>query len=376
MISPNRKKTMDIKSTKSIDKRYISCFGDLDKSLEHLSGQDRRRERNRLLAKETRKRNKETIHDLQEELRCLQKENAALHENYCKTQWLPLPVELLLAQDVTIPASISPLIEQMCTSASAGTEQPDQSINVSQEDKSYCILSSRSKHFPIVHVSEAFLALSGFSRIEVIGQHGLFLHRHEVADQKVFFQMEQALLNGTDGIFTVLSYRKSGESFWDQIQMVHVKDINGISFFVVVTHTVDSSVGFYRKHSSTRPEVSPAIMIPKMVSSSQSHSFDDKNSNLCDSHIKILDESLPSMNNPKPESFKRSIGSIAIDYNKRKITRFNSFGPRVVNSTYVSDWDTAQNDQNDYGSVSTMSLSKSDKQNQIVDGAQFARIFD
>lgn len=53
--------------------------------------------------------------------------------------------------------------------------------------------------------------------------------------------MKDAIIDGRDITVVLLNYRKDGKTFWNQIQLAHLKDQSGKTFLIVGIQTKVSS---------------------------------------------------------------------------------------------------------------------------------------
>lgn len=88
----------------------------------------------------------------------------------------------------------------------------------------------------IIHVSPGFEKLTGYSRDEVLG-HGCEFLRGPGTDAAYHSQLRQALESGSELVSEVLTYRKDGTSFWNEISIFPVHDASGALTRVVGVHT-------------------------------------------------------------------------------------------------------------------------------------------
>ena len=79
---------------------------------------------------------------------------------------------------------------------------------------------------PIVFASEAFSLLTGFSRDEVIGRNCRFLQGPDT-NRETVKAIKDAIAAEEPLTVNLLNYRKDGSKFWNQLQLVPVKDASG-----------------------------------------------------------------------------------------------------------------------------------------------------
>ncbi len=88
----------------------------------------------------------------------------------------------------------------------------------------------------IIHASPGFEKLTGYSQAEVLGQGCEFL-RGPGTDPDFHSQVRQAMKTGSELVTEVLTYRKDGTSFWNEISLFPLHDSSGELTQVVGVHT-------------------------------------------------------------------------------------------------------------------------------------------
>lgn len=78
---------------------------------------------------------------------------------------------------------------------------------------------------PIVYASQGFLELSGYSMDEVVGRNCRFMQGPET-DQAQVLRLRQGIYEGVDTSACLLNYRKDGSTFFNQIFIAALRDIN------------------------------------------------------------------------------------------------------------------------------------------------------
>jgi len=207
--------------------------GDMDEV-----GIDRRRERNRVLARKTRLRKKFFFESLQRQVAQLAKENDFL-KGIVKEK---LPEEkrtkLLSECNTELPA----IVTQTASNASAYLEKADfnliQIIQAAQ--RSFCVTDPAIPDNPIVFASQGFLDLTGYKMHEVIGRNCRFLQGPET-DQKEVMRMREAVMKGEDIAINLINYKADGTKFYNQIFCAALKDAdNKIVNYVGVQVEINS----------------------------------------------------------------------------------------------------------------------------------------
>lgn len=92
------------------------------------------------------------------------------------------------------------------------------------------ITDPRQADNPIVFVNDAFLALTGYSRQEVLGRNCRFL-QGPLTDRAVVAEIREAIARGRDVTAELVNYRKDGEAFWNALYLSPVTDEDGQLLF-------------------------------------------------------------------------------------------------------------------------------------------------
>lgn len=83
---------------------------------------------------------------------------------------------------------------------------------------------------PIIFVNDAFLALTGYERHEVLGRNCRFLQGPDT-DRLAVAEMRNAVREGRDAAVEMLNYRKDGRPFWNAVFISPVKDDHGETLY-------------------------------------------------------------------------------------------------------------------------------------------------
>lgn len=219
---------------------------------------DRRRERNRILARRTRLRKKFFFESLQKDVADLQRENAAL-KSIVRSRLKPDDARSILAQcnanerlpssihsaeiakaSSAIPGGISALTGET-TAAPKKLDKEDFSLIQSIQNSQQCfIITDPSLHDnPIVYASNDFLTLTGYSQEEVLGRNCRFLQGTETCQEKVG-KIRKAVSLGEDVNVTLANYTSDGKPFWNSLFIAALRDAdNNIVNFIGVIVKVD-----------------------------------------------------------------------------------------------------------------------------------------
>lgn len=201
---------------------------------------DRRRERNRILARRTRLRKKFFFESLQKEVTDLQRENAILKD--LARKHLEAEASKKLLEGCKAIEQLPSAVVEACGDASTDLDQQDfnlvQSIQRSQQ--CFVITDPSLQDNPIVYASDAFHTLTDYKREEVLGRNCRFLQGTETSPQKVE-QIRKAIANGQDVSVTLINYTANGTAFWNKLFVAALRDAqNNIVNFIGVIVKVAS----------------------------------------------------------------------------------------------------------------------------------------
>jgi len=195
---------------------------------------DRRRERNRILARRTRLRKKFFFESLQKDVTDLQKENLALKEivrakidqNEAKS----------ILEDCKANEGIPSIVSEQCGDPSLLDRHDFNLYNSIQRSQQCFVISDPSlQDNPIVYASNDFLTLTGYSREEMLGRNCRFLQGAETSKEKVD-KISKALSLGEDVSVTFVNYTADGTPFWNKLFIAALRDSqNNIVNFIGVS---------------------------------------------------------------------------------------------------------------------------------------------
>ena len=186
---------------------------------------ERRRERNRVLAKKTRDRKKDHMGSLQEELLQLQKANAEL-KAMVRHNIDEKDSTRLLDECDAIDKVPSNVWEACGTDKKElAAEDFDMVSSIQKSQTAFVITDPSFDDNPIVFVSPDFLAMTGYKREQVIGRNCRFLQGTATDPDKVD-QIRRGLALGEDVGVTLINYKADGTPFWNRLFIAAVRDVN------------------------------------------------------------------------------------------------------------------------------------------------------
>ena len=185
---------------------------------------DRRRDRNRILARRTRLRKKFFFESLQQQVNEVERENALLKELVRTNPALADEGAAILATCTTaLPAVVTENRSRATDLLNASDFTLMQTLQSAQ--RSFCITDPSLKDNPIVYASASFLSTTGYPLDEVIGKNCRFLQGPGTFPGTVA-ALTKGITEGTDTTVTILNYKKDGTPFWNQLFVASLRDIN------------------------------------------------------------------------------------------------------------------------------------------------------
>ena len=195
---------------------------------------DRRRERNRILARRTRLRKKFFFESLQKEVVDLQRENSAL-KDIVRTQLAEEGQKLL--EECDAMERLPEAVFEACGENANDYDQQDFNLvrSIQQSQHSFIITDPSLHDNPIVFASDDFLSLTGYEREDVLGRNCRFLQGTDTSQEKVD-QIRKGLANGQDVSVTLVNYSANGTPFWNKLFIAALRDgQNNIVNYIGVT---------------------------------------------------------------------------------------------------------------------------------------------
>lgn len=183
---------------------------------------DRRRERNRILARRTRLRKKFFFESLQKEVMELQRENLAL-KDIVRSRIDPEKANPILTECNTVDNLPEAVIEQCGDPRMLAKQDFNLMASIRQSQQCFVITDPSLQDNPIVYASDDFLTLTGYSREDVLGRNCRFLQGTDTNQNKVA-QIRKAISNGEDVSVTFVNYKSDGTPFWNKLFVAALRD--------------------------------------------------------------------------------------------------------------------------------------------------------
>jgi PAS domain S-box-containing protein len=121
------------------------------------------------------------------------------------------------------------------------------------------VTDPRQSDNPIVFVNDAFLALTGYGRDEVLGRNCRFLQGQDTDPVQVD-RLRRAIANGDEAAVEILNYRKDGSSFWNALHLSPVRDRAGqITYFFASQQDISDRKRAELELGDTRQRLEAAV---------------------------------------------------------------------------------------------------------------------
>ncbi|MCO5558289.1 hypothetical protein L7F22_011868 [Adiantum nelumboides] len=150
--------------------------------------------------------------------------------------------------------------ETRCTTASAGPNGErvicsSLMLSLTKVQQSFVLANPHLPDTPVVHASEMFLRLTGYSRDEVVGRNCRFLQGPKT-DRRAVQLMRECLKAEKSCTVKVLNYRKDKTPFWNLLHIAPVRSSAGkVAFLVGVQLDVTSVEEPCPAESETSPHI-------------------------------------------------------------------------------------------------------------------------
>lgn len=121
------------------------------------------------------------------------------------------------------------------------------------------VTDARQSDNPIIFANDAFLALTGYQRHEVIGRNCRFLQGPDT-DQAQVDRIRDAVARGEDVAVDILNYRKDGSTFWNALYLSPVRGKAGeIVYFFGSQLNVSDKKRVERERDDIRDQLEAAV---------------------------------------------------------------------------------------------------------------------
>lgn len=204
---------------------------------------DRRRERNRILARRTRLRKKFFFESLQKEVIELQRENVALRD-IVRTEIEGEEGRTLLEECNAARKLPREVLEACGENPDLDQEDFNLVTSIQQSQHSFVITDPSLRDNPIVFASDDFLTLTGYSREDVLGRNCRFLQGTNTCKEKVD-HIRKGLATGEDVSVTLVNYTADGTPFWNKLFIAALRDAqnNIVNFIGVIVKVASPEPG-------------------------------------------------------------------------------------------------------------------------------------
>jgi len=204
---------------------------------------DRRRERNRILARRTRLRKKFFFESLQKEVMELQRENAALRD-IVRTEVEGEEGQKLLEQCSAARKLPREVLEACGENPDLDQQDFNLITSIQQSQHSFVITDPSLQDNPIVFASDDFLAVTGYSREDVLGRNCRFLQGAHTSKDKID-EIRKGLATGDDVSVSLVNYTADGTPFWNKLFIAALRDAqnNIVNFIGVIVKVASPEPG-------------------------------------------------------------------------------------------------------------------------------------
>lgn len=228
-----------LSNNQKMGEQFVTTASGRQKKVKSQAQIDRRRERNRILARRTRLRKKFFFESLQKEVINLHRENQVLKDmlrdgiedkeladkvlKECCTVELPDVVKENCAQELGIADT-------------DGLDPQDFSLVKSLKTSQQCfvITDPSLQDNPIVYASDDFYTLTGYTRNDVLGRNCRFLQGPDT-NQAAVQELQKRIASGDDVSICLLNYKCDGTPFWNHLFVAALRDTcNNIVNFIGV----------------------------------------------------------------------------------------------------------------------------------------------
>ncbi|EWM29169.1 aureochrome1-like protein [Nannochloropsis gaditana] len=210
---------------------------------------ERRRERNRILARRTRLRKKFIFESLQKQVMDLKRQNSRL-KSIVKDKMADQASEVLGACTMRLPSIVTESMAEASTVLDRGDFNLIKALQTTQQ--SFVVTDPSLPDNPIVFASQGFLEMTGYSMSQVLGRNCRFLQGPRT-DQATVAQIRKGIAEGADTSVALLNYKVDGTPFWNQFFVAPLRDLNGeVVYFVGAQSKIDRPLEEIEKDAAER----------------------------------------------------------------------------------------------------------------------------
>lgn len=122
------------------------------------------------------------------------------------------------------------------------------------------LADARQPDMPLVYVNPAFEKMTGYSAAELVG-HNLRMLQGDASGQAGVQRLRDAIEAGVETRALVQNYRKTGELFWMEVQLVPVRDAQGkVTHWASVHREAEARGSGDERGSSRFRAMAPALL--------------------------------------------------------------------------------------------------------------------
>lgn len=212
-------------------------------SLKSQDQLDRRRQRNRVLARKTRLRKKFFFESLQRQVSQLAHENELLKDIVRTKIAGDVQTKILSQCSTELPDIVSATTQEATYLIDKADASLMNTILVAQ--RSYIVTDPSKPDNPIIFASQGFLDLTGYRLEQVLGRNCRFLQGPKTDKRKVEF-LRKGIENGIDTVVSLLNYKADGTEFFNSMHIAALRDISGkiVNYVGVCVEIKAEDMGF------------------------------------------------------------------------------------------------------------------------------------
>ena len=208
---------------------------------------ERRRERNRVLARRTRLRKKFFFESLQKKVMALKRENTKL-KGIVKDKLADAAPEVLGSCTAKLPSIVTESMAEASTLLDRSDFNLVKALQMAQQ--SFVVTDPSLPDNPIVFASQGFLDITGYGMGQVLGRNCRFLQGPDT-DPEAVAKIRKALETGADTNVALLNYKADGTPFWNQFFVAPLRDLNdAVVYFVGAQCVIDKPIEQMEKEAA------------------------------------------------------------------------------------------------------------------------------